>query len=122
MLSVKSINSFPDGDASTRTTLKGKKTVVNWWKKWKLTSGVTLVTMAEFNHIPIEVISHPQGGFPMGIYDIVYFTTKMEFNDRTVGFRMNFSVHFDIDKKIDHYASYYDNDVFRRVPVNKSLP
>gem|GEM_PF-5527162 len=35
---------------------------------------------------------------------------------------MNFSVHFDTEKKIDHYPSYYDRDVFRQVAAHNSLP
>ncbi len=67
--------------------------------------------MSEFNHIPINVTEEPKGGFSMGIYDIVYFTNKMVFSGKPVGLRMNFSVHFNVEKKIDHYATYYDRSV-----------
>lgn len=105
------VYSFPDGDAANRTTLKGKTAVLGWWKTWKDSSGVQSMSMTAFNHVPINVISQPQGGFPAGIYDLVYFDTKLSFNNKPVGLRMNFSVHFNADKKIDHYATYYDGTV-----------
>lgn len=113
MLADNVIYSFPDGNAATRTTLDGKIKVTDWWENWQRTSGIKTVVMNEFNHIPIDVVAHPEGGFPMGIYDIVYFTAQMVFNDRSIGLRMNFSVHFDPDKKIDHYATYYDSTVMK---------
>jgi hypothetical protein len=111
MLADNVIYSFPDGDAGTRTTLNGKTAVIAWWKYWKEKSGVKSMTMSAFNHIPIDVTEQPKGGFPMGIYDIVYFNNKMVFNGKPVGIRMNFSVHFNTEKKIDHYATYYDRSV-----------
>jgi len=111
MLADSVVYSFPNGDAATRTTLKGKTNVINWWKNWRDTSGINSMTMDEFNHIPINVYTQPKGGFPMGIWDIVYFTNTMVFNGKPVGLRMNFSVHFNAGKLIDHYASYYDRNV-----------
>lgn len=111
MLADNVIYSFPDGDADTRTTLNGKAAVVRWWKNWREKSGVESMSLSEFNHIPINVTEQPKGGFPMGIYDIVYFTNKMVFSGKPVGLRMNFSVHFNAEKKIDHYATYYDRSV-----------
>lgn len=111
MLADTVVYSFPDGDAATRTTLYGKDTLINWWKNSIATSGLQSIRVTEFNHVPINVISRPNDGFPMGIYDLVYFTTTILFEKDTVGLRMNFSVHFNADDKIDHYASYYDNDV-----------
>ena len=105
------VYSFPDGDAETRTTLKGKENVINWWKNWRDSSGINSMKMNEFNHLPINVYAQPKGGFPMGYWDIVYFTNTMVFNGKPVGLRMNFSVHFNANKLIDHYASYYDRNV-----------
>ncbi|MEO6681784.1 MAG: hypothetical protein ABIN48_03075 [Ginsengibacter sp.] len=114
MLADTVVYSFPDGDAHSRTSLRGKDNVINWWKYWLIRSRVNSMSMASFNHVPINVISEPEDGFPMGIYDLVYFTNTIVFNEKSVGIRMNFSVHFNADKKIDHYASYYDNNVLIR--------
>jgi len=121
MLADTVVYSFPDGDAVTRTTLHGKNTLINWWKIWKVTSGIQSMTMNAFNHVPINVISQPRDGFPMGIYDLVYFTNTLIFKNKPVGLRMNFSVHFNADKKIDHYASYYDRNVIIEAAGNNLL-
>ena len=119
MLADSVVYSFPDGDAATRTTLYGKEPLIKWWKNRITTSGIQSMEMTEFNHVPIQVISRPKDGFPMGIYDLVYFTTKIRFKKDTVGLRMNFSVHFNKDNKIDHYASYYDNNLIMQAQVRE---
>jgi hypothetical protein len=107
---------FPDGDQSTRTKLKGKQAVIDWWKNFRNLPAVTSMTVGEFNHMPIEVTGEPKGGATKGLYVISYFTTTLVINGQTVGLRMNFSTHFNADKKIDRYATYYD-----RTPVVKAL-
>ncbi len=111
MLADDVVYSFPDGDEHTRTSLSGKATVISWWKNWKEKSGIESMTLSAFNHVPINVTEQPKGGFPTGIYDIVYFSNTMMFNGKPVSLRMNFSVHFNSEKKIDHYATYYDRSI-----------
>jgi hypothetical protein len=89
---------------------------VGWWKNWKEKSGVESMTMSEFNHIPINVTAQPKGGALMGMVVISYFSNKMVFNGKKVALRMNFSVHFNADKKIDRYTTYYD-----RTPIIKAM-
>ncbi|ULQ51009.1 nuclear transport factor 2 family protein [Flavihumibacter fluvii] len=111
MMSDNVVYSFPDGDVDTRTTLSGKEAVVGWWKNWKEKAGVESMTMSEFNNIPINVIAQPKGGAQLGIYVISYFSNKIVFKGKPVALRMNFSVHFNAEKKIDRYATYYDRSV-----------
>lgn len=99
---------FPDGDTETRTRLEGKKAVVDWWKNWQKTSGIQSMTMSEFNHFPLNVTEQPKGGATTGIYDFAYFTNKMVYGKNTVSLRMNFITHFNAEKKIDRYITYYD--------------
>jgi ketosteroid isomerase-like protein len=99
---------FPDGDQNTRTKLKGKEAVIGWWKNYRSMPAVKSMTMSEFNHMPIEVTGEPKGGAKKGTYVISYFTNTQVINGQTVGIRMNFSTHFNADKKIDRYAGYYD--------------
>ncbi len=49
--------------------------------------------------------------FPMSIYDLAYVSNKMVMSGKTINLRMNFSVHFNADKKIDRYTTYYDRSV-----------
>ncbi len=111
MLADNVVYTFPDGDVDTRTKLEGKAAVVGWWKKWKDKSGIESMTMSEFNHIPINVIAQPKGAALMGIVVISYFSNKMVMSGKPVALRMNFSVHFNADKKIDRYTTYYDRSV-----------
>ena len=105
---------FPDGDVDTRTKLEGKAAVVGWWKAWKEKSGIESMTMSEFNHFPLNVTAQPKGGALVGNYDFVYFSNKMVFAGKPLALRMNFAVHFNADKKIDRYITYYDRSVIMK--------
>ena len=108
--------SFPDGDNDTRTKLVGKAAVVGWWKGFRKDSGISSMTMSEFNHFPLDVIGDPKGGATKGIHVFSYFSNKMIFGRNSVGLRMNFVTHFNADKKIDRYVTYYD-----RTPIIKAM-
>lgn len=121
MLSDEVAFSFPDGDEKTRTTLYGKKAVTDWWKNWSHNSGIENMFFSAYNHVPINVIEQPKGGFPMGIYDLVYFDGKLIYAKNTVGLRLNFTVHFNQKKLIDHYATYYDVRLFNNESPDENL-
>jgi ketosteroid isomerase-like protein len=108
--------SFPDGDQNTRTTLVGKKAIVDWYKNFKTVAGLQSMTMSEFNSMPIDVTGDAKGGATKGIYVISYFSNTMVFKNATLPLRMNFSLHFNGDKKVDRYTSYYD-----RTPIIKAI-
>ena len=111
--------SFPDGDQDTRTTLIGKKAIVDWYKNFKTASGLQSMTMNEFNSMPINVTGDAKGGASKGIYVISYFTNSFAFKSATIPIRMNFSLHFNADRKIDRYTSYYDRtNIVKTLGVN----
>ena len=112
---------FPDGDVDTRTKLEGKAAVVGWWKAWKEKSGIESMTMSEFNHFPLNVTAQPKGGALVGNYDFVYFSNKMVFAGKPLALRMNFAVHFNADKKIDRYVTYYDRTVIMKATGRNML-
>jgi ketosteroid isomerase-like protein len=107
--------SFPDGDVATRTTLKGKDAVLNWWKNWKATSGIQSMAVSEFNLFPLNATGTIKGGAAKGIHVIAYLSNKMVFDGKPVDIRMNFALHFNDDKKIDRVISYYDRSVLIKV-------
>jgi ketosteroid isomerase-like protein len=111
MLADNVVYAFPDGDVNTRTKLEGKPAVLAWWKAWKEKSGIQSMTLGEFNHTPINTILQPKGGALMGIAVISYFSNRMVMAGKTIDLRMNFSVHFNAEKKIDRYTTYYDRSV-----------
>jgi len=43
-----------------------------------------------------------------GFYVFSYFSNKMVYSGKPLGLRMNFITHFNADKKIDRYITYYD--------------
>jgi len=116
MLADNVVYSFPDGDVDTRTKLEGKAAVVGWWKEWKEKSGIESMTMSEFNHVPIDIIKQPKGGATLGVTVISYFSNKLVFKGKSVPLRFNYAVHFNADKKIDRYTTYYD-----RGPIIKAM-
>jgi hypothetical protein len=113
MLAVDVEYAFPDGDGVTRTKLVGRDTVVAWWKNWQKTNGIVSMTTKLANHIPVNSIVSPQmTGLP-GVYVFSYFTNAVAYpNGNTASVRMNFALHFNADKKIDRYYSYYDRTPF----------
>ena len=99
---------FPDGDESTRTKLTGKKAVADWWNNWKKTSGVKSMTFEKHVEIPVNSIDvNPSTGLA-GVSVISYYSTNMDINGSPVRLRMNVTAHFNKDKKIDRYYTYYD--------------
>lgn len=112
---------FPDGDVDTRTKLEGKAAVVSWWKKWKAESGVESMSLSEFNHLPINNIGQPKGGALTGNTVISYFSNKMVLSGKPVALRMNFATHFNADKKIDRYTTYYDRSILTKATGKNML-
>lgn len=120
MLADDVVYAYPDGDMDTRTKITGKAAVLAWWKRSK-ERGMDSMSVSEFNHTPINVTGQIKAGAPKGIYDIVYFTNKMIINGKPVSIRMNFSVHFNADKKIDRYYGYYDRSAIIQASGKNAL-
>jgi ketosteroid isomerase-like protein len=99
---------FPVGDVDTRTKLTGKKAVSDWWNNWKKTSGVKSMTYEKHVEIPVNSKEvNPSTGLT-GVTVISYFSNNMDINGSSVRLRMNFAAHFNNEKKIDRYNTYYD--------------
>jgi hypothetical protein len=99
---------FPDGDEGTRTKLTGKAAVQGWWSNWVKTSGIKSMTMDKAVFIPLNSLEkNPSTGLT-GVTVISYFSNNLNINGTPVKLRMNFSVHFNKNKLIDRYYTYYD--------------
>lgn len=99
---------FPDGDEETRTKLTGKAAVQGWWSNWAKTSGIKSMTMDKAVFIPVNSLEkNPSTGLS-GVTVISYFSNNMNINGTPLKLRMNFSVHFNKNKLIDRYYTYYD--------------
>ncbi|MFN1835447.1 nuclear transport factor 2 family protein [Balneola sp. MJW-20] len=107
---------FPDGDAGIRTVLIGKRAVIDWWNNWQMTSGIEEMTFTEPVFLPVVADEVPNyTGLP-GYYVVSYFSNKMIYNGKEVNIRMNFTMHFNDDQKIDRYFTYYD-----RTPIIEAV-
>lgn len=99
---------LPDGGPETRTSLIGKKAVMEFWNAYEEKSGNTKIVMSDEVHLP--VISKKELAYTniAGVMVISYFTLDMEYGKEKVSIRMNWGVHFNADKKIDRIYTYYD--------------
>ena len=120
MLADDVVYAYPDGDQDTRTKVTGKAAVLAWWQKSK-EGGTDSMLLSDFNHTPINAIRQLKAGAPEGIYDLVYFTNKMIIKGKPISVRMNFSIHFNGDKKIDRYYTYYDRSAIINAAGKNSL-
>ncbi len=99
---------FPDGDAGTRTVLKGKEEVLEWWKNWKETSGINKTTFTNPVYIPVKANQKLNYSGLTGVIVLSYFSNEMVYDGQPVSVRMNFITHFNKDSLIDRYYTYYD--------------
>lgn len=102
---------FPDGDAGTRTVITGKEALIDWWKNWEATTGVESMTFSEAVYLPVIAQEAPNYAGLTGPYVISYMSNEMVFNGTPVNLRMNITVHFNEENKIDRYYSYYDRSL-----------
>jgi hypothetical protein len=107
---------FPDGDINTRTVLKGKKTLLAWWKNYKNESGLESMSLENANYLPINTTVDIKDGLKPGTYVYSYFSNKMVYKGSGLAVRMNFVFHFDQAKMIDNITTYYD-----RTPIIKAM-
>jgi hypothetical protein len=105
---------FPDGDQNTRTKLVGKAAIVAWWQENKNASDMESMTLSEFNTVPLDVTSDANAGATKGIYALTYFTNALVYKQGATSVRMNMSLGFNADKKINKITAYYD-----RTPILK---
>lgn len=105
---------FPDGDADTRTILKGKKEVVGWWKNWKETTGIDTMKFTDRVHIPVKANEKLNYSGLTGVIVISYFSNEMIYNGQPAQVRTNVAVHYTEDSLIDRFYTYYD-----RTPILK---
>lgn len=99
---------FPDGDVETRTRLIGKEAVVEFWNNYLEASGNTKMAFSNFVHIPVNVNEALNYTGLTGVIVLSYFSAEMSYGESTTNVRMNFATHFNDEKKIDRYYTYYD--------------
>lgn len=106
MLSDSVIYHFPD---DTRSKLVGKPAVLNWWKTYRNTSGIESMTIENASYLPVTVNKSSGLRELPGVKVIAYFSNRIIYKDHERALKMNFVIHFDKNKMIDRYYTYYDN-------------
>lgn len=108
MLSDSVVFHFPDGDESTCTRLIGKKAFMIWWKNYIEGSGLKSMSIENGTYMPVNIENPIRPGDLPGTQVIAYFSNRMIYKNGTESVKMNFIIHFDKNKLIDGYYTYYD--------------
>lgn len=95
---------LPDGKV-----IIGKTAVIDYWKKYRTTSGITSMAFHNANYLPIDAHIKPNGKELPGVKVLADFTSNMVFKDKTRAVKMNFNIHFDKAKLIDRMSANYDS-------------
>ncbi len=106
MLSDSVVYYFPD---ESRAKLVGKTALLNWWENYRNVSGLQSMSIEDASYLPVYVNAGPGNrGTLSGIQVIAYFSNRLIYKDYQKATRMNFIIHFDENKLIDRYYTYYD--------------
>jgi hypothetical protein len=107
---------FPDGDTGTRSVLKGKKELVDWWKNWAESSDMRSTTISNEVHVPLVANKPLNDSGLTGPFVLSYISTAVVYGDQTVSLRMHICAYFNGANLIDRYETYYD-----RAPIIEAL-
>ena len=108
MLSDSVVYHFPDGDIKTCTKIVGKRALTDWARSHIQSSGIQSMAIEDATYLPIRVSANKYGRLA-GTQVIAYLSNKMVYATGAVSVRMNMIIHFDKNKMIDAYYTYYDN-------------
>jgi hypothetical protein len=99
---------WPNGGMESRSIIKGKKNVINYWKDWRATSGVESMQFYNSDFMPLKTNKSNDQYNIVGVVVLYYgdITIYGKAGSTTVRQHMVFS--FNKDKKIQKVFSYYD--------------
>lgn len=95
---------LPDGKK-----IVGKTALIHYWQHYKNTSGITSMSIANANYLPIDAHVNPKGNGKIGVKVLADFTNNIVFKDKKMAVKMNFSIHFNQAKLIDRMSVNYDS-------------
>jgi ketosteroid isomerase-like protein len=122
MLSDSVVYYFPDGDIKNSKKITGKTALLGWWKNYIQVSGIRSMSIENGSYVPIHVKQEFRTGDRSGTQVIAYFSNKLVYQNGEVSVKMNFVIHFDKEKMIDGYYTYYDRTPIIRLLKEKSIP
>jgi hypothetical protein len=99
---------WPNGGMESRSIIKGKQNVINYWKDWRATSGVESMQFYNSDFMPLKTNKSNDQYNIVGVVVLYYgdITIYGKAGSTTVRQHMVFS--FNKDKKIQKVFSYYD--------------
>lgn len=121
MLSDSVVYCFPDGDENTGKKLLGKTALLTWWKNYITVSGIKSMSIKNASYVPIFIEKKARSGVLPGTQVIAYFSNKMIYENGPLTVKMNFIIHFDKNKMIDGYYTYYDMATMIKMQKNKNV-
>ncbi len=99
---------MPDGDRGSRTTYKGLDAVKRHWNSYVERSGNDRLSLTKFVHVPVQVNEDVENVGVKGVFNLCYFSAELGYGMQTANVRMNWTFHFNAEKKIDQILCYYD--------------
>lgn len=99
---------MPDGDRGSRTSFKGLDAVKAHWDSYVERSGNDRASFTKFVHVPVQVNKQVENVGMEGVFNVCYFSAELGYGTQTANVRMNWTFHFNPEKKIDQILCYYD--------------
>ncbi|MCF0054260.1 hypothetical protein [Dyadobacter sp. CY356] len=115
MLSDSVVYYFPNGDEASGQKLIGKTALLAWWKNYITVSGIRSMSIENASYVPICIEKNARSGVLPGNQVIACFLNKMIYENGVVSVKMNFIIHFDKNKMIDGYYTYYDMTAINKI-------
>ena len=98
---------WPDGGADTRHSIKGKDSVIAFWKNWQETTGGKM-TFSKNTLLPIKVNKPTNYYKAVGSGVLAYTDITIAIKDQSTTVRQHAVMMFNDDMKISNVFLYYD--------------
>ena len=112
---------FPDDTSENQTKLVGKPAVIAHWKNWREYAQIESLTFSRFDHIPFNSNKNLNASGLAGVHVFSLCSSQWVFtNGETAVLPMNYCCHFNNDKLIDRYYTYFDqNPIIQLKDISK---
>ncbi|QJP35073.1 hypothetical protein F0365_12070 [Nonlabens sp. Ci31] len=99
---------WPNGGMETRSIIKGKENVINFWKNWRETSGVESMQFYNSDFMPLKTNKSTDQYNVVGVVVLYYGDVTIYGKAGSTIVRQHIVFSFNDDDKIQKVFSYYD--------------
>ncbi|WP_339685858.1 hypothetical protein [uncultured Nonlabens sp.] len=99
---------WPNGGMETRSIIKGKENVINFWKNWRATSGVESMQFYNSDFMPLRTNRSNDQYNVVGVVVLYYGDITIYGKAGSTIVRQHLVFSFNDDDKIKNIFSYYD--------------